>query len=120
MSIDFSFFIDFPTVFQRFVIEFPLKHEKLQGVDVDLTNTATAQANCEAEGAVYKKSDADSYCGEMDAVIAEASFWGNIATVIVVVINQVLKRGIKGSASYAKAHTMEQVAICIKHEEFCI
>ena len=42
-----------------------------------------------------------------DGVIAEAGFWGNIATVIVVVINQVLKRGIKASASYAKAHTVE-------------
>ena len=49
----------------------------------------------------------DGYCDPMAEKKSDASFWGSIATFIVVVINQVLKRGIKASAPFGKAHTVE-------------
>jgi hypothetical protein len=49
----------------------------------------------------------DGYCDPMAQKKADASKWAQIATVIVVVINQVLKRGIKASAPFTKAHTIE-------------
>ena len=47
----------------------------------------------------------------MDKEVARDSLWGNVATVIVVFINQALKQGIKRSGWYAKAHTREEEMI---------
>lgn len=52
-----------------------------------------------------------TYCAAMDKEVARDSLWGNVATVIVVFINQALKQGIKRSGWYAKAHTREEEMI---------
>ena len=52
----------------------------------DLSDRANAKDRCEAAAAcTYRQSEVESYCEEMDAVVADASLWGYVATVIVVV-----------------------------------
>eukprot|EP01046_Picozoa_sp_COSAG06_P010237 COSAG06_NODE_555_length_14353_cov_3.329311_5_plen_1164_part_00 len=73
------------------------------------TTKATLEEYYAANPSFLADSDShDTYCAAMDKKVANASFWGNVATVIVVVINQVLKQGIRRSAPYAKAHTKEE------------
>ena len=47
------------------------------------------------------------FCEPMEQKRSKAAFWGQVATIIVVVINQVLKRGIRAFAPFGKAHTIE-------------
>jgi hypothetical protein len=49
----------------------------------------------------------EDYCESFDADQQISSVWQKVAVVMTVAINQALKRGIKGSIHWLKAHTLE-------------
>lgn len=56
----------------------------------------------EAQGAL-----GEDYCAAFEEQESSATFWGLVATVVVVIINQVLRRGMMLTAPFAKSHTVE-------------
>lgn len=49
-----------------------------------------------------------SYCEEFEADVKSASRWGMVATIIVVIVNQVLKQTIVQTSPWLKSHTVEE------------
>ncbi len=79
-----------------------------------LDSVEDTKAELELHAAVtpgFLEDGQETYCAAMDAEVATASLWGNVATVIVVFVNQALKQGIKKSAQYLKSHTVEEEMI---------